>query len=242
MFQDKDQCSFTMLLNTKLACFPERDLMPSRKCLVNDKKSNHTYNLNPLSNSNYKLQGDNLTFLISICHPVLYGHESMCPQESNICMVNQTESNAKAKFLNYGSMTSDPIISDKTIVIKMTSNEDCNKSEKLTSTITFECDNMAKTEEPEFVRKNGCNYDFRWKTSHACLNTRPCSGFNKITGESYDFSELMGTSYKVSKENDTEQSFFFGVCENAGDPCLGISGKFQINYEIKIIFKIIFNM
>lgn len=225
----ENQCDFFMVLQTKLACFPETDHFPGKKCLVRDNETNHTYNLNLLSNFNYKVREGDLDFLISICRPVLYGHEAMCPPGSNICLIkNHTESNSKDKFVNYGSMTADPTIVDRNIVIKMTSNEECTKTDKINSIITFECDYSVVSEQPEFIRKTGCNYYFRWRTQHACPFKSPCSGFNNVTGETYDFSSLMSHKYNVTKENDKTQVFLFGVCEAAGEPCVGKSGSCQL--------------
>ena len=216
------QCEFTAVYRTSASCMDIPENVKNAKCIVKD-KNGHSFNLNPLGNTNNEVDrsGTDDTFIINICKPVLYGHDSMCPAGSSICLKNSTETDITKMYKNYGSMTSDPVFEDNKIVITMTSNELCNGTEKFSSIIEFMCKKDAEllNTAPKFERKMGCTNLFIWETAHACVDVISC-----VAGE-FDFRSLAGISYNASNPNNTDEYINFGVCSSPGDPCMENSGS-----------------
>ncbi|CAO1430533.1 unnamed protein product [Diamesa serratosioi] len=222
---DKDkQCEFTAVYRTSSSCMDLPENVKSAKCLVTD-NNGHTLNLNPLGNTNNEIEkaGSDEIFIISICKPVLYGHDSMCPAGSSICFKNSSETDITKQYRNYGSMTSDPIFKDNKIIITMTSTEFCTKSETFSSIIEFMCKKNADHTVPKFERTVGCTHFFIWETVYACVDVTSC-----IAGE-FDFRSLSGISYNIkmnaSNPNNTDEYISFGICSSPGDPCMENSGS-----------------
>lgn len=123
-------------------CHPLTGPLSSNTCTAKDPKSDHIFNLMPLSDFNHKIPFNNNTeFLINICKPTLYGHNEMCPPNSSICLNKPSETNLKKRFKNYGTTVTDPIYENDKLFMKFTSNEKCNGTDKnITSVINFICD------------------------------------------------------------------------------------------------------
>lgn len=84
---------------TPNVCHPLSAPLNSNTCQAKDSKTNHIFNLMPLSalyNSNVIFK-NGLHFIINVCKPVMYGHSEMCPQNSSICLVNTTETDLKKR-------------------------------------------------------------------------------------------------------------------------------------------------
>lgn len=215
-----NQCAFTAVYKSPSSCVDVPDNVKNAKCIAKD-KNGHSFNLNPLGNTNNEVEktGSHDMFIINICKPVLYGHESMCPAGSSICFKNSTETDITKMYKNYGSMTTDPIFEDNKIVITFTSNEPCTSTEKYSSMIEFMCKKDAESTVPKFERQMGCINLFIWETAHACVDVISC-----VAGE-YDFRSLAGISYNASNPNNTEEYINFGICSSPGDPCMENSGS-----------------
>lgn len=217
---ENKQCEFTIVYRTSASCMGIPENVKNAKCIVSD-KNGHSFNLNPLGNSNNEVDkyGTDESFIINICKPVLYGHDSMCPAGSSICFKNCSETDITKMYKNYGSMTSDPVFEDNKIVVTMTSNEICNKTSTFSSIIEFMCKKDAENSAPKFERTMGCINFFIWETVHACVDVTAC-----VAGE-FDFRSLAGISYNASNPNNTDEFITFGVCSSPGDPCMENSGS-----------------
>lgn len=132
---------------TKYVCHPLTGPLSSNTCTAKDPKSDHVFNLMPLSDFNHKIPFKNNTeFLINICKPTLYGHNEMCPPNTSICLDQASETNVTKRFKNYGTTVTDPTYENDKLFMKFTSNEKCNgtngKEKNITSVINFVCDEL----------------------------------------------------------------------------------------------------
>lgn len=134
---------------TSTVCHPVSGQLSTNTCSVRDPKTNHEFNLMPLSDyaDNHKVFLKNSTqrFLINICKPTLYGHNEMCPPNTSICLDNETEKDNKKRFKNYGITEPNPVYENGRLFMKFASNEKCNGTDKnITSIINFICDATAQ--------------------------------------------------------------------------------------------------
>lgn len=145
MMQSNDQCTFVLMWRTRYVCHPLSGALNTNTCTAKDPKTNHIFDLMPLSDYNHRVPRQNQTdFLINVCKPTLYGHNEMCPPNSSICLDNKTEKNVKNKFKNYGTTVSNPTYENGKLFMKFSSNEKCNgnPNKTVTSIINFVCDEM----------------------------------------------------------------------------------------------------
>lgn len=164
------QCAYTVHYKTELACLP----VPKELAKCYGKK----INLGPLVNDNHQVRipGQNAFFYIGLCHPTLYGHNILCPPGSSVCLVkDDTSLTAKERFLNVGTMTSEPhFISSNRTVLKLKSDIICKGDSTYGSFINFHCDRTVSVGEPVFMTEENCVYYFNWRTKYACGDTTPC--------------------------------------------------------------------
>lgn len=133
---------------TRSVCHPVQGPLSTNTCTVKDPKTNHEFNLMPLSYyaDNHKVAIKNSTqrFLINICKPTLYGYNEMCPPNTSICLDNESEKDNKKRFKNFGTTVPDPVYENGRLLMKFNSNEKCNGLDKnVTSIINFVCDETA---------------------------------------------------------------------------------------------------
>lgn len=96
--QSVDQCTFVLMWRTPYACHSISAPINSNTCTVKDPRTGHLFNLMPLSEINNKIPSEkNKEFIINVCKPTLYGHNEMCPPNSSICLVNETETDPKKR-------------------------------------------------------------------------------------------------------------------------------------------------
>ncbi|XP_075149017.1 lysosomal enzyme receptor protein [Haematobia irritans] len=217
-----DACSFYITFETPFACLPEPENVKGNNCSVYDPKSNHVYDLMPLSDSNYRTFDRNgNSFVINICKPVLYGENAMCPSDSSVCFVKH-EANYKEKFINYGSAQRNPTIENGNLIIRHTSSTPCKGSTNYTSVITFTCQKDFKNDHPEFTGAfDDCLYTFSFPTQYACNELPACTAVTHDK-EIIDMSSLKDTQFKLQRDN---QNYIFAICSAAGQPCMENDGS-----------------
>lgn len=139
--QTDEQCIFTVMWTTSVVCHPLSGPMSSNTCTAKNPKTGHTFNLMPLSDYNHKIPLKNKTeFLINVCKPILHRHEETCPPNTSICFNQQSETDVKKRFKNYGTAVPDPTYENGELFMKFTSPEKCDGSDKnITSIINFVC-------------------------------------------------------------------------------------------------------
>lgn len=164
------QCAYTVHYKTELACLPAPNKLA--KCYGKN------FNLVPLVNDNHQVRipGSKDFFYIGLCHPTLYGHNILCPPGSSICLVKgDTSLNVRDRYLNVGSMTSEPqFISSNKNVLKLTSDTVCKGDTHYSSFVNFHCDRTVSVGEPVFMTEDNCVYYFNWRTKYACGEKTPC--------------------------------------------------------------------
>lgn len=176
-----------------------------------------------LSSSNNKVMDRQKShFLINVCKPVLYGYDAMCPPGSNICFVDSTATDVKQKYRNFGTALGSPTFEGDNVIMRFKSDERCNATHNISSTIIFNCDPNVKVEEPEFIMKDGCEYKFAWYTSLICEEIDSCVAVDPHTGHKYDLSSLSGITYNVTQQNST---YSFAICDTPKEQCIGDAGS-----------------
>lgn len=197
--------------------------MTKSECSVKNDLGN-TFNFLSLSQENFKVSnGNGSSFLLNICKPVLYGHDAMCPPGSSVCFIDGKETDLMKKFKNYGSTDGEFSYENDKFVMKLKSDEKCNDKENMSSVINIVCEQIRETE-VEFIARRGCENIFYVRTNVACRDTDPCKAVDPVTGKIFNLASLSDQVYSVSHGNDTYQ---FGVCKTAMEPCLETSGICQ---------------
>ncbi|KAM8706232.1 hypothetical protein ACLKA7_010498 [Drosophila subpalustris] len=221
-----DSCSFYVEYETPLACLPIPDALQSNSCSVSSSNNGDSFDLMPLSETNYRTtnrQGS--FFIINLCKPVLYGESAMCPVGSSICLYDPKETDLKKRFINFGNVQSQPIIKDDQLLLRHESSTPCagNSSANYTSIVYFYCDKDVRNPHPEFIGpdEDGCTYRFSFVTPLACKTDKPCSAITS-DNELLDLSPLSGHGpHKLTKDG---KNYTVAVCASAGDPCLPKGG------------------
>ncbi|XP_017052516.1 cation-independent mannose-6-phosphate receptor isoform X2 [Drosophila ficusphila] len=221
-----DACSFYMIYETPLACLPIPDALQSNSCSVRDSKSNGTFDLMSLSDSNYRTSNrHDAFFLINVCKPVLYGKNSMCPPGSSVCLFNPKETNSKKRFINLGNVQSRPLVENGQLLLRHESPTPCakNSSANYTSVIYFSCDKLIMNAHPEFVGlgADSCTYQFNFVTPLACIDLKPCTVFTS-PNELLDLSSLSTKPARTLIKDG--KNYTIAVCAHAGTPCQEKSG------------------
>uniref|UniRef100_A0A182PUY3 MRH domain-containing protein n=1 Tax=Anopheles epiroticus TaxID=199890 RepID=A0A182PUY3_9DIPT len=200
-----DQCRYFIFWDTPLACQPLPTGLDNKRCMVQDGTDRHVYNLLPLGGANHEISlPDETRFVVSVCKPVRYGHLTMCPPGSGVCLVNGTE------YHDYGQAVPDPKIDPAGRLVMEMRSKTGNPCQN--SLIVFECGREDGLETGPMYRgrKDNCTHEFVWRTALACRDTQPCSVTNPITGTRYDLGPLANRTYTLmSRDNRTYE---LGVC------------------------------
>lgn len=225
VFHGSGSCEATVFLRTPLGCMPVTENLKNTKCVVKS-QSGDVYNFNGLKNYNHKAVGRNGTvYIIGICTPVLYGHESACESGSSVCLYDSTAKDMQSRYKNVGVMTQAFKVEKDLISLTMTSQEPCDGNKTYSSKILFECDNLANISYPTFHSTINCVNIFSWPTNLACYDKKPCQVANADTGLSFDFSSLAGVQYEAINKNNSEEKIIFSVCSQAEEPCMKKTGS-----------------
>ncbi|KAH8294880.1 hypothetical protein KR018_003800, partial [Drosophila ironensis] len=217
-----DACSFYVTYETPLACLPIPDALQSNSCSIRDTKTNGTFDLMPLSDSNYRTSNrQGSFFVINVCKPVLYGQNSMCPPGSSICLYDPKATDLKKRFVNFGNSQSHPVVEHGQLLLRHASPTPCasNSSVNYTSVIYFSCDKFIRNAHPEFagLGADSCTYHFNYVTPLACNNLKPCTAFTS-TNELLDLSPL--SSKPANTLTKDGRNYTVAVCALAGTPCM----------------------
>ncbi|KXJ84296.1 hypothetical protein RP20_CCG013618 [Aedes albopictus] len=219
-----DQCGYFMFWTTNLACAPLSDRVKANECAVKD-ESGYTFNLLPLSHLRYHVSDRNGShFFVTACKPVHYGHMTMCPPGSSVCFVNNTETDYRKRYHDYGQTDPNPTIENGKLVMNMVSSEGTCQNAK----IIFECDQTAEEEAPEYVAKEGCVHLFEWRTPLACKEKKFCAVVDPSSGILFNMSSLAGKSYTVT---EGDKSYEFGVCRMDKSRCGEKSGACELTKD-----------
>ncbi|KAH8375851.1 hypothetical protein KR200_004007, partial [Drosophila serrata] len=216
-----DACSFYISYETPLACLRIPDALQSNSCSVRDNKSNGTFDLMPLSDSNYRTSNrQDAVFVINVCKPVLYGENSMCPPGSSVCLFNPKATDLKQRFINFGNVQSRPVVENGQLLLRHESPTPCakNSSVNYTSVIYFSCDKFIRNAHPEYagLGADSCTYQFNFVTPLACNDLKPCTAFT-ATNELLDLSPLSSKPDRTLIKDG--RNYTIAVCAHAGSPC-----------------------
>lgn len=156
-FHETEQCEATIIMRTPQACLPTPSHLIKPNCIIDSGKG-YVFNFNSLKDTNHKTEGPNqTTFIIGICNPVLYGHESACEVGTSICLHDPNAKNGSSQYKNMGQMTEDFEFHPKTeefendlISLTLKSNEVCEGETMFTSKIAFMCDQLATASFPTY--------------------------------------------------------------------------------------------
>ncbi|XP_050082389.1 cation-independent mannose-6-phosphate receptor [Anopheles aquasalis] len=209
-----DQCHYYIFWTTPYACLPLPESLRDAHCTVrNPTDSQHTFNLSPLANVNHQLSdGRGSHFLVSVCKPLHYGHLAMCPPGSGVCFVNGSATDVRHRYIDYGQMVANPTIDTATGQLMMQLNSSTERCDN--SRIVFECapgNVPGQDEGPQYIGKDNCTHEFRWRTALACNRTpRPCTVENPITGTVYDLEPLANRVYNLTEGN---RNYQVAVCQ-----------------------------
>ncbi|BFF92085.1 cation-independent mannose-6-phosphate receptor [Drosophila madeirensis] len=216
-----DACSYYITYETPLACLPIPDALQSNSCSVRDTNTDGTFDLMPLSDTNYRTTNRQGAFyLINVCKPVLYGENSMCPPGSSICLYSPQATTNAERFINFGTVQSHPVVENGQLLLRHDSPTPCarNSSVNYTSVIYFSCDKEVMNAHPEFagLGADECTYQFNFVTPLACNDLKPCTAVTS-TNELLDLSSLSSQpAHHLSKDG---RNYTVAVCANAGNPC-----------------------
>ncbi|KMZ06143.1 cation-independent mannose-6-phosphate receptor isoform X3 [Drosophila simulans] len=216
-----EACSFYISYRTPLACLSIPEGLQSNSCRVGDTKSNGTFDLMPLSDSNYRTSNrQGAFFVINVCKPVLYGENSMCPAGSSICLFDSKATNPKERFINFGNVQTHPVVEKGQLLLRHESPTPCakNSSANYTSVIYFSCDKFIRNAHPEFagLGADSCTYQFNLVTPLACNDLKPCTAFTS-TNELLDLSPLSSKPARTLLKDG--KNYTIAVCAHAGAPC-----------------------
>ncbi|XP_033167197.1 cation-independent mannose-6-phosphate receptor isoform X3 [Drosophila mauritiana] len=216
-----EACSFYISYRTPLACLSIPEGLQSNSCRVGDTKSNGTFDLMPLSDSNYRTSNrQGAFFVINVCKPVLYGENSMCPAGSSICLFDSKATNPKERFINFGNVQTHPVVEKGQLLLRHESPTPCakNSSANYTSVIYFSCDKFIRNAHPEFagLGADSCTYQFNFVTPLACNDLKPCTAFTS-TNELLDLSSLSSKPARTLLKDG--KNYTIAVCAHAGAPC-----------------------
>eukprot|EP00099_Drosophila_melanogaster_P028964 NP_733167.2 lysosomal enzyme receptor protein, isoform B [Drosophila melanogaster] len=214
-------CSFYISYRTPLACLSIPEGLQSNSCRVGDTKSNGTFDLMPLSDSNYHTSNrQGAFFVINVCKPVLYGENSMCPAGSSVCLFDSKATNPKERFINFGNVQTHPVVEKGQLLLRHESPTPCakNSSANYTSVIYFSCDKFIRNAHPEFagLGADSCTYQFNFATPLACNDLKPCTAFTS-TNELLDLSSLSSKPARTLLKDG--KNYTIAVCAHAGAPC-----------------------
>uniref|UniRef100_A0A1Y9H1X1 MRH domain-containing protein n=1 Tax=Anopheles dirus TaxID=7168 RepID=A0A1Y9H1X1_9DIPT len=201
-----DQCRYFIFWDTPLACQPLAPQFQASRCAVRETAgARHEYDLMGLATGNHEVAlPDGARFVVSVCKPVRYGHLTMCPPGTGVCLVNGTD------YQDYGQALPAPTLDAAgQLVMELRSKATACQN----SLIVFECGTEDGVDEagPTYrgLRDN-CTHEFRWRTSLACRDTRPCSVSNPITGTWYDLGPLANRTYRLTARDN--RTYEVGVC------------------------------
>ncbi|XP_067618879.1 cation-independent mannose-6-phosphate receptor [Eurosta solidaginis] len=216
-----DECKFYITLETPYACLKEPVAVQSNGCSVQDPVNGHNYDLLSLSDFNYRtIDRRGNAFVLNICKPVLYGENAMCPAGSSVCFIQLNSTDYKRRYFDYGSVQPNPVIENGQLIMRLTSNTSCNGTDNYSSTIRFMCDRNLRSAQLSLIGVNGCLYEFSFTTPLACNNYPPCTTITH-GNEMLDMRPLKDKRYNLTISSKT---YTFGVCSNAGQPCLDNDG------------------
>lgn len=226
-------CEINIFFRTPSACLPIPENVKNVNYFVKS-PTGEILDFSSLKNSNHRAAGPNGTEF-KIGFPILYGHEVACEAGSSICLFNESTKDSSNRYINYGMMTSDFKYELNHISLAMTSKVPCDGDRKYSSRIVFACDNVVGEGQPTFVGTNDCENIFTWPTTLACVEEKPCQVSNVEYGLSFDFRTLAGTQFNGTRPNSTEEVFYFSICSNANDQCIGNAGSCIVKMNNKQI-------
>lgn len=232
-FHVSGKCEATVFMRMSIACLPAPDHMINQKCFVKN-KAGELFNFNPLKNFNHIASDRNgSSFVIGICNPSLYGHESACEAGTSVCKYDPTAKDLAGQYRSMGIMTQDFKHEGEFISLTMTSNEACKGNIKFSSKFMFECDENVGNGEPTYRETKDCVNIFSWPTELACATKKSCRVSNPDTGLSFDFSSLAGIQYEAVNKNNSEETIMFSVCKEVGEPCMPNVGSCVVKHSNK---------
>jgi insulin-like growth factor 2 receptor len=227
VFHHGDSCDIVSVMHTSSACLPKSETYKNTKCFLKN-GAGQILNFESLRNTNHRIERpDGKEFIISICDPVLYNHESACEAGSSVCLFD-SKAEGTERYKNIGTMNQDFQLNGKLVELKLKSKEKCSRTGlNYESIIIFECDKLAENGYPSFSHFNEdiCQYVFQWPTAAACVEKSSCHATNPDTGLSYDFSQLSGVQFEASISNKTDKKIVFSICSEAKDPCMKNTGS-----------------
>uniref|UniRef100_A0A182IRP2 MRH domain-containing protein n=1 Tax=Anopheles atroparvus TaxID=41427 RepID=A0A182IRP2_ANOAO len=198
-----DSCRYFIFWDTPLACLPLPAAVRNNSCSVQD--GAHEYRLLALGRENHEVPVGvgGSRFILSVCKPVHYGHDAMCPPGSSVCFVNETEPDRSRRYRDFGQTVANPTVDEQgRLVMSMRSGTpgQCEQSR-----IVFECGDGRG--EVQYLGNASCTHEFVWRTELACRNaSRPCALHNLL-----DLSPLAGRTYAVTAGGDN-RTYELAVC------------------------------
>uniref|UniRef100_A0A499FUV7 MRH domain-containing protein n=1 Tax=Anopheles farauti TaxID=69004 RepID=A0A499FUV7_9DIPT len=224
-----DQCRYFIFWDTPLACQPLEAQFKANRCSVREPTgARHEFDLMGLANANHEVAlPGGARFVVSVCKPIRYGHLTMCPPGTGVCLVNGTD------YLDFGQALPAPTL-DATgqLVMEMRSKTaPCQNSR-----IVFTCgteDGVYDSGPVYRGRRDNCTHEFLWRTPLACRDTRPCSVSNPITGTRYDLSLLANRTYSLTARDN--RTYEVGVCRiPASSRCPLDAGACEVNDTLSV--------
>lgn len=228
VFHHGESCDVVMIMHTSAACLPKPDNFKNTKCFVKN-SDGAIMNFESLRNSNHKVESytNDLEIFISICDPILYGHEAACEAGTSVCLFDSKAQGAE-RYKNLGSMTRDFEATGKNgASLNLTSKEVCKNNITYSALILFECDELAENGYPSLMLRTAdeCHFIFHWPTSSACVEKSFCHISNPDTGVTYDFRKLSGVQLEAVSPKKPDEKVIFSICSAAKAPCLERSGS-----------------
>ncbi|XP_058176245.1 cation-independent mannose-6-phosphate receptor [Anopheles ziemanni] len=202
-------CRYFIFWDTPLACLPLPDPVRNNNCTVQD--GTYEYSLLELGRENHEVHlANGSKFILSVCKPVHYSHEAMCPPGSSVCFVNATEPVRARRYRDFGQAVANPTLNAQGVLemrMRSGSEQGCGGE----SRIVFRCGSSPDV--VKYLGQKNCTHEFEWSTELACRNvTRSCA-LNKLV----DLSPLANRTYPVTAAGNNH-TYELAVC-NA--PSLG---------------------
>ncbi|XP_065559848.1 cation-independent mannose-6-phosphate receptor-like [Artemia franciscana] len=245
LIETHTDCTAHFHWKTNAACTPGRSI----GCKTTDGKGN-TYDLSRLKSvsSNHEVEHENTTYLINVCHTIIFGYEAECPTYSAACMRSFT--NGELSYKSLGTLESTPFVdSDGILKIKYTNGgicpEESNKS--LSTAIEFKCAKDTLITAPQFVSYRDCTYFFFWEDEAACPFKEEKTNLNKevlchidSVGGHIDLTGLARkfVGYTVTNDEMPEAKFQLNVCKpllTESNECDGAAACLTLNGKIMSI-------
>lgn len=229
VFSHEESCDKLVLMHVKEACLPKPENFVNTKCFLKT-KAGRTINFHKLRNENHEtaMTHDGKKFIVAVCDPVLYSHESACEAGTSVCQFD-SKATGVDRYKSIGSMTRDFYEEKEDVVLELSSQEICptNASRKIETHIIFTCDKLAKNSQPEYAGFADCMHLFIWGTPEACTleEKTSCKTMDPETGETYDFTTLSGAQFEAVNKNNSEEKILFSICSEAKEPCIKGSGS-----------------